>query len=244
MIFKKSIIITIFFFSFLTFTASAQETEDYEYTSEFIWGVTKHTNSGLIGGLILKYSKALTPNKFQTFGFEIVNVKHPKEQRSYSTKTGNIFTFGKSNHLYSVRAQYGREFLLFKKAPQQGIQINANISGGPTLGVVAPYFVEVGPSNIPPYTQQYDPFNSEHSIENILGTGQFFQGIGKSKLNLGANIKSSLIFEFGTFKNNVTGFEAGFMVEGFPKEIVLVPLAENKAIYTSAFVTLFYGTRR
>jgi hypothetical protein len=77
-----------------------------------------------------------------------------------------------------------------------------------------------------------------------MGTGNIIQGLGKSNLNIGANVKSSLVFEFGTFKNNVTGFEAGFLVEGFPKEIVLVPRAENKNIYTSAFITLFYGNRR
>lgn len=240
--------LTLIIILFLSFSVGsqqvhAQDTEDYEYTREFIWGVNKNTNSGFIGGLVLKFSQAITPTKFQTFGLEIVNVKHPKELRTTASTTGNTFILGKSNYLYSIRGQYGREFILFKKAPQQGIQINANISGGPTIGVLAPYIIEYSTriDNNSVY-EQYNP--DKHSFSQILGTGNILQGIGKSKLNLGANIKSSLIFEFGTFKNNVTGFEAGFLVEGFPNEVVLVPKAENKAIFTSAFITLFYGSRR
>lgn len=241
MIFLRSLLI-LFFIAFLFIPeAVAQDTEDYEYTSEFIWGINKNTNSGLIGGLMVKYSKAISPRQFQTFGVEVVNVKHPKEQR-YPSYTGNYFIFGKSNYLYSVRGQYGREFLVFKKAPQQGIQINALIAGGPTIGVVAPYFVEVAVDKGQSVNEQYNP--NTHDYSQILGTGNILQGIGQSNLNIGANIKSSIIFEFGTFKNNVTGFEAGFLLEGFPKEIVLIPQAENRAIFTSAFITLFYGSRR
>jgi hypothetical protein len=243
MIFNKTFFyLLIFSLSLFSFSANAQDTEDYDYTSEFIWGINKNTNSGLIGGLILKFSKAITPTKFQTFGIEIVNVKHPQEQKFHSY-SGNYFIWGKSNYLYSLRGQYGREYILFKKAPQQGIQINAHFSGGPTIGIVAPYLLEIAVDKSTVY-EQYDPENSRHNITNIMGTGNIIQGLGKSNLNIGANVKSSLVFEFGTFKNNVTGFEAGFLVEGFPKEIVLVPLAENKNIYTSAFITLFYGNRR
>lgn len=241
MIFNKYSIYIIFFtLSLISSRVDAQDTEDYEYTTEFIWGVTKNTNSGLIGGLILKYGKAITPTKFQTFGLEIVNVKHPKEQR-YASFAGNYFLWGKRNYLYSIRGQYGREFILFKKAPQQGIQINAHFSGGPTIGIVAPYYVEIAVDRSTVF-EHYDP--NRHDFSNILGTGNILQGIGKSSLNIGANIKSSLVFEFGTFKNNVTGFEAGFLVEGFPNQIELVPRAKNNAIFTSAFVTLFYGSRR
>ncbi|CAN5400886.1 hypothetical protein BH23BAC1_BH23BAC1_21320 [soil metagenome] len=241
MIFLRSFIILSFIIFIVDAEALAQDTEDYEYTSEFIWGINKNTNSGLIGGLMVKYSKAITPRMFQTFGVEVVNVKHPKEQR-YPSYTGNYFIFGKSNYLYSVRGQYGREWLVFKKAPQQGIQINAILAAGPTIGVVAPYFVEVAVDRGESVNEQYNP--NVHDYSQILGTGNILQGIGKSSLNIGGNIKSSIIFEFGTFKNNVTGFEAGFLLEGFPKDVVLIPQAENRNIFTSAFITLFYGSRR
>ena len=44
----------ILIFSFVGYTIQAQESEDYEYTNEFVWGINKNTNGGLIGGFILK----------------------------------------------------------------------------------------------------------------------------------------------------------------------------------------------
>lgn len=241
MIFHKTYFVLFFIlYSLSSLSVNAQDTEDYEYSSEFIWGVTKSTNSGFIGGLVLKYGKAITANKFQTFGLEIVNVKHPQEFRTSSEFSGNFYIPGKSNYLYSVRTQYGREFIMFKKAPQQGIQINVHVSGGPTLGLVAPYLVSYGSS---PVLVPYDPINN-YSNDPVTGTGNILKGLSMSKINIGANLKSSLVFEFGTFKNNVTGFETGFLVEGFPKEVVIMPFAENRSIFTSAFITLFYGSRR
>lgn len=245
MIIRKLLILFIAIsLAFWSVDASAQDTEDYEYTSEFIWGINKNTNSGLIGGLMIKYGRAVNPRVYQTFGLEIVNVKNPKEQR-FPSITGNYFIWGKSNYLYSVRTQYGREMILFKKAPQQGIQINASLAGGPTIGVLAPYLIEVSRQNAQGYTSSYEQYNpSKHDFSNILGTGNILQGIGQSKLKIGANLKASLIFEFGSFKNNVTGFETGFLVEAFPEKIILVPMAENNSVFTSAFITLFYGSRR
>ncbi len=228
----------------VSLSSHAQDTEDYEYTREFIWGINKNTNSGLIGGLVFKYSKAITPKTFQTFGVELVNVKHPKEIRYSSRFTGNTFIFEKINHFYAIRGQYGREWVIFKKAPQQGIQINGHISGGPTLGIVAPYYVEIPGQNDNSRSVRYDPNDITYNTNDIYGTGGIFKGLGESKIQLGLNVKTSFVFEFGTFKNNVTGFETGFMVEAFPNEIPMLAFVENKSLWTSAFITLFYGSRR
>ena len=40
-----------------------------------------------------------------------------------------------------------------------------------------------------------------------------FQGVFESGITVGLNLKSSLVFEFGTFKSNVTGIELGFLVD-------------------------------
>lgn len=219
----------------------AQDNGNYDYSREYIWGINKNTNSGLIGGLVLKYSQAINPKTFQTYGLEVINVKHPKEYR-YISQYGNPFVWAKENYLYSVRLQYGRDYLVFKKAPQQGVQINAVWAAGPTLGIVAPYYIKyaTGPSSY-----SVEPFNpNRHSFGGVLGTGRIFQGIGESSVQPGAHAKLAISFEFGTFKSNVTGFELGVMAEAFAKEIIIIPTAENRAVFTSAFFTLYYGTRR
>lgn len=224
--------------------SGAQIQEDQSsYKTEFIWGINKNTSSGLIGGLIFKHSTAIGDRLYRTIGLELINVKHPKEVRYNSIVTGNFFIWGKTNYLYALRTQYGRDLILFRKAPQQGVQITAMFAGGPTFGIHSPYYVEVA-SGAGGFETIREPFNPDkHLRQNIYGTGRLFQGVSEADLKIGMNLKTGISFEFGTFKSNVTGFEVGFLVDAYTEKIILVPQAENKAIYPTAFITLFYGSR-
>jgi len=232
------------FFTFLfILNVSAQDEDPYEYTSEFIWGINKNTNGGLIGGLIFKHSKKLDENNLRSLGLELMNVKHPRETR-FNSFTGNSFIWAKEHYLYSIRFQYGRDRILVRKAPQQGVQIIGSIAAGPTIGLVAPYFIEI--QSAPGFFERvpFDPEIHGGSFNNISGTGRLFQGLFDSEVEIGINLKAALSFEFGTFKSNVTGFEVGFLLEAFPNEILLMPFADNRAVFPSAFITLFYGSRK
>lgn len=242
---RKKAYLLLFFL--LPLLSSAQELDADSYDKEFVWGINKNTAGGLIGGFMIRSSKRPNDRLYQSLGVELVNVKHPVEIRRNSSITGNLFIFGKTNYLYAVRTQYGRELILFRKAAQQGVELKLIAAIGPTIGIVAPYYIDYdtdgrGNASVSSRKEQYDPY--KHSIENILGTGHILQGIQESKLQLGANLKAGFSFELGTSKTSVTGFEAGFLVDAYTKEIPLVETAENKAIFPTAFITLFYGKRR
>jgi hypothetical protein len=233
------------FFSCLALSSFAQdqeENDEFAYTREFTYGFNFNTNGGLLGGLAVKHSRALGPKSYHSFGLEIVNVKHEKELRRQSG-TGNFFIYGKQNYLYSIRLQYGRERILFRKAPEEGVQINGIVAAGPTIGLVAPYYIRYAFSPDDVRIVQYDPVLTPQ-ISDTYGTGGVFQGIDESQVKIGVNLKAALSFEFGTFKSSVAGFEAGFLVEAFTEKIILVPTAQNRSLFTSAFFTLYYGTRR
>ena len=229
---------------FVSSAVWAQQQEDtYEYSQEYIWGISKNTNSGLIGGLAGKYNRKIGDGKFQSFGLEIVNVKNPKELRRVSRASGNTFILNKTNYLFSIRPQYGREWVIFRKAPQQGVQVNFILAGGPTLGLLMPYYVQSGEN------QQVRVIPAREvglNTSYIVGSGPFLRGFreGEVDMKIGANIKASLSFEFGTFKNDVTGFEAGFQLEGFSEAIEIAQVAGTQQLFPSAFIMLFYGSRR
>lgn len=212
--------------------------EEDDFTTEITWGVNKNTNGGLIGGVVFKLARRQRDNLFVTYGLELVNVKHDKEQRYVSPTSGTSFIWGKQNYLYSIRGLYGREQLLFKKAPQQGVQISALGAVGPTIGIVAPYYILSSGEY-----EQYDP-NVHQSINSVHGSGKLFQGLGQSELAFGLNSKAGLAFEFGAFKNNVAGIELGVAAEAFTKKIILVPTQDNHAVFTSLYFSLYWGTRR
>ena len=222
--------------------AAAQPSDEIDYSKEISFGITKATNSGLIGGVVMKYIKHHRNDAFHYFSVELVNIKHPKEERYYSF-TGNTYIYGKSNYLYGIRGQVGRDWILFRKAPQQGVQVNLITAIGPTIGVIAPYYIEYVTNDGMSVKQQYDA-NVHLNRENIVGTGGLFQGLGQSDIAFGLNWKGSLAFEFGSKSRKVFGIELGFMIEAFTKSIPIIPTAENYNLFPNAFATLYFGTRR
>lgn len=221
-------------------SALAQAQDGYDYQTEFTWGVNKNTSGGFIGGFILKKSFKMSERMLQTFGLEIMNVRHAQEVR-FSSVYGNYFTFGKKNYLYSIRMQYGRDFILFRKAPQQGVEIKAVFAAGPSIGFEAPYYVEYSVSSTVSVRQPYD---ENMTREKILGPGRIFQGVGESKIVPGLNLKAALNFELGIFKSQVTGFEAGILVDSYARKIDMMAKAKNQSVFPTLFLTLFFGNRK
>jgi hypothetical protein len=221
----------------------SQTQDSYEYQSEFVWGINKNTSGGLIGGFMFKKSRKLSDRVFETYGLEIMNVKHPQELRFNSYATGNFFILGKSNYLYAFRLQYGRDLILFKKAPQQGVEIKGVFAAGPSLGLVAPYYVEYSVDNNGFLTirKQYE---LSIPIERIWGTGRLFEGLGESDVVFGGNIKAALNFEMGDIKSSVTGFEAGFLLDAYTQSIEFIPSAKKYSVFPTLYLAIFYGTRK
>ncbi|WP_394800724.1 hypothetical protein [Mongoliitalea daihaiensis] len=222
--------------------AQREDAGNYEYDREVLFGINKNTNGGLIGGFSVKVAQRLDDTQFQFFGLDLANVKNPKEVR-YNTILGNSFIFGKSNYLYSVRPYYGRELVLFKKAPQQGVQVSLLGAVGPSVGIIAPYIVEYAVNRLETVREQYNP-EVHQSRFNILGPGRIFEGIGQSEFAIGGNAKAAVFFEFGVFRTNVTGLELGYQLEGFTREIPLMPTVENRQLFQSVYFTFFYGFRK
>ena len=116
---------------------------------------------------------------------------------------------------------------------------------GPSLGIIAPYYIEVAP-DMGGYVTTREKFNpSKHKTStNIYGPGRLFEGLGESKIKPGANIKAAINFELGTTKSQVTGFEAGILIDAYTSKIIMVPTADNYSVYPTLFFTLFYGGRK
>jgi hypothetical protein len=87
-------------------------------------------------------------------------------------------------------------------------------------------------------------YNPSIGIGDIGGTGRVFEGLGESKIVPGLNVKAALNFELGTVKSQVTGFEAGFLMDVYTKKIEIMPTAKNYSVFPTLFLTLFYGNRK
>lgn len=226
-------------------TAKKTAESSQEYTINTAYGVNTNTNSGLLGGFAFKREKLLDTkgkNQWQLLSLELINVRSLKERAS-TTSTGSRFVFGKQNYLFSLRPQYGREFTLFKKTNTDGLQINGILAGGPSIGLVKPYYIQYnfGRSNI--RTEAYNPL--VHNNENaIVASGSLFDGIGEITPKIGANAKVALNVELSSFQRSNIGLEIGFLVEAYSEEIKIMALAPNRSNFTSGYITLYFGNRR
>ena len=193
-------LLIIFFLIGITYSLSAQMNEDYDYQIDQNWGLIKSTNGGILSGGFYRLGIKQTENRFRLIGVELVNIKHRKEQR-YTTNYGNAVVIGKANYLYTLRAQYGYSFILFKKAPQQGTQVSLVTLAGPSFGFVTPYYVLIdkGGGYV---SEQYDA--SQNYDANVVRADGFLKGIGETDLRMGVHAKIGLQFEFGTSKSNVS----------------------------------------
>ena len=77
-------------------TIYSQDLEYFETEQERYWGINKNSWSGLIGGGVLKFSNRISDKLYRTIGFELVNIKHPKENKySSALGYGRTFVWGK-----------------------------------------------------------------------------------------------------------------------------------------------------
>jgi hypothetical protein len=226
----------------------AETTEGVDFRVMNAFGPTANTNSGVLGGLAFRQLRTLKRESIPTFRYlsvELVNVRHPKE-RAYALNTGSRFIIGKQNYLFALRGQWGRERTLFRRADRGGVQLDGVLAGGPTLGLLKPYYVEIVTRQNPRQTQQvpYTPALENDPNVYIVGGGSLFNGFGQLRVVPGLNAKVGVAIELDAFSRTSIGLETGFLVEAYAREIILIPEAQNRQVFTSGYLTLFFGTKR
>jgi hypothetical protein len=239
---KKAVFLSLFAaFVFCRTIAFGQDTQDTSYEEMYTYGVNFNSQDGIIGGVSFRYAKAINKSTFHNFSLEIVDVKHQQEQRSTSPITGEFYVPGKTNYLYAIRPQYGREWIMLKKGHEKGAQLSLIAAAGPSIGIVAPYMIQyTDNTGTIIRTTQYDP-NKNISFGAILGTGSLSESLSAAQFQFGGCIKTSMVLEFGVLKNNFLGMELGGMVDFYPNKINMMAYSPNKAVFTSLFVTFFGG---
>lgn len=219
--------------------------EEEKYNTILSFGVTTNTNSGIIGGVAVRHSQALSSSflgkdAFRYLGLELVNVKSPRETNGSGIPlSGSTTMRNKLNYLFAIRPQYGRDITLFRRNANEGITVGGILAVGPTIGLEKPYMIQYQ-ENGRTVTQPYDPSNSP---SNPVSAG-FFSGLGRSKIVPGAHVKAALSFELSTFRNNVTGVEVGFLAEAYGRKINIAADGDNNSFFTSGFLTLYFGSKK
>lgn len=245
------LLIILFFLPIIAFSQRKSEEKKpaVEDSKILAYGVTTNTNSGLLGGFVLRHSNVINVREGKTIhryaAIEVVNIKNAKEYSE--NRFGSRVVLYKKNYLFAIRPEYGREWFLFRKNGDEGVGLSGILAAGPTIGIEKPYYIRyTSPNQDQPSVVPYDP-NIHTSLSNIVGAGSIWQGFFKgAKVVPGVHAKSALNLDMNTFGDNITGFEFGFTFDYFFRkpEIMAMQFAENKQFYASGYVTLYFGNKR
>lgn len=218
------------------------EDEAFAYKAEFTGGILFNTVGGIPGGFRFKYAWLRQKNtkQFNNVSLDIVNIRHPKEIRVAADSGSGYYILTKMNYLFVIRPNYSREFLLFRKSSEDGIELKLVTSAGPSLGLVKPYYIIV--SNGLGGRTTTVPYDPQVRSPRILGSS-FFSGFDHLKLVPGLNARVSLEFGISAWDEFVTGVELGFQAEILSEKVIMMPYSKNKQIFTSAFVNFYFGKR-
>lgn len=234
----------LLFISILTVPRDLRaQSDELSYTEEFTYAINFNTKGGMIGGLNFKWAKAKGPKQFQSFGIELVNIKHSKEYRLPSQETGNSFIGFKTHYLFSLRPFYGREFTILRKAAEEGVFVNLIVAGGPSLGIRKPYYVLYRESQQQDSPYSSIPYTKGADLNQINGVGSFSDGLNNMTYTLGIHGKLGISFEFGQIKSSIAGLEVGILAEKFTKTQEILAFAPNQSFFSSAYILLYFGKK-
>ena len=221
-----------------------KKTDNFLYRRETSLGIIFNTNgSSLLSGFSLKHSRVIERRWYHVFYFDMSQIKESQEERTTSPITQNSYVADKLNYLFNVRLHYGREFILFKKAKKNGIQVDAVAAGGFNVGIMAPYFIEYFDRvNAPPQKVRYDP--NIHANSNIGGYAGIIPAFGQSKYIPGASLRGGINFEFSPGVTSTTGLEIGFDLNFFIETILLVKDVQPRRFFPSLYILLYFGQRK
>jgi hypothetical protein len=232
--------------------------DEQSYHKEFIFGVNFNNQGGLIGGAMVRSSRVLDDRLLRFWSIEGVMLKNAKEQR-LSTNAGGTYIDQKTNYAFVLRPSFGLQRILFRKAADAGVQVNGLVSAGPSIGLLMPYYItydrtfpitrtyNLSTDDI--VNEQFDPIKHTDPYA-ILDHAPLFSGISETKVVPGFHLRGGLSFEYGRYRDSVTGLEVGFLVEGFTQRMVILSPgllsdkdALNHKFFPSVYLTLYFGHR-
>lgn len=215
------------------------------YKAEYSGGGFIHSNG--FGG-VFRYGQHLTGKSKVIYTAELLNMRHPKQRKSYSQMVDNAkgFYFGKLNSLTMLRLSTGQQRAIALKEVKNGVQVSFIYAAGLSLGFLTPVYLEIaedvaGIGRVEVYTEKYQP--EKHNLNNILGRAQFTYGLADMSLYPGGNARIALNFEYAPEDDRVKALETGLVVDGFHKPVPIMHATENYQFWYTFYVKFIFGKK-
>jgi hypothetical protein len=218
------------------------------YQKQSVFGIKLNTDGY---GVFYELGKLKTPTKTNTYGIEIGERKHPKEEKitrgnNYGFAIGNPYIYGKINNFYYAKLGLGQQRLIGGKGNRNGVAVSAVYGGGLTAGLLKPYYLSI---NDPRTSQRrdikYDNNDSLFLSASIInGSAGLGKGFNEIKFVPGAFAKGALRFDYGRYNESVTAIEVGVNVEFYSQKMPIMLLNKEKQLFFNAYAAIDFGRRK
>ncbi|GAB5551453.1 MAG: hypothetical protein Sapg2KO_10440 [Saprospiraceae bacterium] len=232
------------------------------YLQENTFEMKLHTNGASIG---LNFGTIDTYYKTRFWHFSLGELKHFRETRQNRSPGGSGFgggnfrsyIFGKQNNFYVLRGGLGEKRYFSEKAKTKGVAVGFSYEGGPSIGLLKPYYVILR-SEVEFFRQlnydseRYTEANADRFLRNanIFGADSFTTGLSEIKFRPGLHAKGALHFDWGAFDELVKAVEIGIMADVYFQKIPILiespmtPGIENQSVFLNLFVNFQFGKRK
>lgn len=220
------------------------------YSKEFSIEAKLHTLGMTVG---FNRARIVTYHTTKFYHFDIGLLKSSKEKKNNLVVTGlniyNSYSYGKRNYFFPLRIGMGIKKYLSEKDTRRGLAIGYSIEGGPTLGVLKPYYILVkNESGSRLETIKYSEENAEiFKNENLIyDRGSFFKGFDEISIAPGIHINAAIHYALKAYQQPVFALETGIMIDAFIKRVpIMVETSnfKNKSIFINVYVNIQLGKR-
>jgi hypothetical protein len=227
-----------------------EEEGEPSYQSHSVWGF-KLNHDGY--GISYEIGKMKSPYKATLLQFELNEKKHAKEEKQSTGSSlsggfivlGNPFVYGKINHFYQLKGAYGQQIMIGNKGNKNGVAVYGIYSGGLSLGLLRPYYIDVQAPPGRTQTIKYSPKDSAAFLgPYIVGGTGIATGWSDVSIAPGLHGKAALRFDWNRFNNALSAIEFGFNFEYYPKKIEQMARVEGRNMFINGYLSLVFGRRK
>jgi hypothetical protein len=228
------------------------------YRKEMTFDLKLHTN-----GFAFAYNSGDIRTYYRTNYYElgIGTMHNPRELKQTKNTTivnGELpkdFKFGKQNSVFIIRGSKGIKKYLTDKAKRKGVELGYNLSFGPSIAVLKPYYLKfvnqaivLGELKKSLTEERYSETTKKdfEDYNKIYGGASFFKGIKELSFTPGVQSKLGLFFSLGSFDEYVKAGEVGIMADIYTKKIPIMiehPGITNSPYFINLYVNLHLGKR-
>ena len=208
------------------------------------FGIQLRTNGY---GAFYELGKRRSQRWTNLYMLEITEIKHRKEEKLDAVENffSNSFIYGKLNNFYQVKLGYGQQYILGQKGNKNGVAVTASLTGGLSMGLLKPYYLQIEDAAGEERTiSYYDDSTAFANPVRIFGAGGLGKGWGELKLRPGAFAKGALRFDFGRHNEKVQALEIGMSVDYYAQGVPLMLYNEPKKLFFQGHVAFVFGNRK